>query len=86
MQKRTWLPAEPKPQEVVASSDRRWTSQEMIDAAIALRQQREQKLREAHARLEEARAVAMENARRAAMAANQNSGTTVIPFRRAANQ
>ncbi len=86
VQKRTWLPAEPKPQEVVASSDRRWTSQEMIDAAIALRQQREQKLREAHARLEEARAVAMENARRAAMAANQNNGTTVIPFRRAANQ
>lgn len=86
VQKRTWLPADPQQTVGVAESERRWTSQEMIDAAIALRQQRELKLREAHARLEEARAIAMENARRAAMAANQNSGNTVLPFRRAANQ
>lgn len=86
VQKRTWLPAQPEVKPQVASVDRRWTSQEMIDAAIALRQQREEKLREAHARLEEARAIAMENARRAAMAANQNNGNPVTPFRRAANQ
>lgn len=86
VQKRTWLPAEPVAKPQVAAVDRRWTSQEMIDAAIALRQQREEKLREAHARLEEARAIAMENARRAAMAANQNNGNPVTPFRRAANQ
>jgi hypothetical protein len=86
VQKRTWLPADPVKQVVAPAAERRWTSQEMIDAAIALRQQREQKLREAHARLEEARAIAMENARRAAMAANQNNGNPVIPFRRAANQ
>ena len=86
VQKRTWLPADPVKRVVAPAAERRWTSQEMIDAAIALRQQREEKLREAHARLEEARAVAMENARRAAMAANQNNGNPVIPFRRAANQ
>ena len=58
----------------------------MIDAAVKLREQRAQKLKEAQARLEEARAIAMENARRAAMAANQNNGVPVTPFRRASNQ
>jgi ElaB/YqjD/DUF883 family membrane-anchored ribosome-binding protein len=58
----------------------------MIDAAVKLRQQREQKLIEAQARLEEARALALENARRAAIATNQNNGVPITPFRRAVNQ
>lgn len=97
VQKRTWTPVEtPLPSYVTADrasayarkieADRPWTGQEMIDAAVKLREQRAQKLKEAQARLEEARALAMENARRAAMAANQNNGVPVTPFRRAANQ
>jgi hypothetical protein len=58
----------------------------MIDAAVKLSEQRAQKLKEAQARLEEARALAMENARRAAVAANENNGNPVTPFRRAVNQ
>lgn len=97
VQKRSWVPVEtPLPAYVTAEraasfarnieADRPWTGQEMIDAAVKLREQRAQKLKEAQARLEEARALAMENARRAAMAANQNNGNPVIPFRRASNQ
>ena len=97
VQKRTWIPVEtPLPSYVTAEraanyarkleADRPWTGQEMIDAAVKLREQRAQKLKEAQARLEEARAIAMENARRAAMAANQNNGVPVTPFRRASNQ
>lgn len=97
VQKRTWVPVEtPLPSYVqadkAASIARRneryatWTNQDMVDAAVQLRQQRAQKLAEAQARLEEARALAMENARRAAMAANENNGVAVSPFRRAANQ
>ena len=97
IQKRTWVPIEiPLPSYVTAErataysrkleANRPWTGQEMIDAAVKLRQQREQKLIEAQARLEEARALALENARRAAIATNQNNGVPITPFRRAVNQ
>ena len=97
VQKRTWVPIEiPMPSYLTAerakasdqtnNSARTWTSQEMIDAAVKLTEQRAQKLKEAQARLEEARALAMENARRAAVAANENNGNPVTPFRRAVNQ
>jgi hypothetical protein len=97
IQKRTWVPIEiPMPSYLTAerakandrtnNSARTWTSQEMIDAAVKLTEQRAQKLKEAQARLEEARALAMENARRAAVAANENNGNPVTPFRRAVNQ
>lgn len=97
VQKRTWIPVEtPLPNYVAtegaanfarrSKASRPWTDQEMVNAAAQLRQQRAEKLKEAQVRLEEARALAMENARRAAMAANQNNGVTVTPFRRASNQ
>lgn len=97
VQKRTWVPVEtPLPSYVqadkaaaIARRNERhaaWTNQDMVDAAVRLRQERAQKLEQAQARLEEARALAMENARRAAMAANANNGMPVTPFRRAANQ
>lgn len=101
VKKRTWVPVEtPLPSYVQAEraakfarridattpASATWTGREMIDAAVQLRQQRAQKLAEAQSRLEEARALAMENARRAAMAANENNGVPVTPFRRAANQ
>ena len=97
IQKRTWVPIEiPMPSYLTAerakasdrtnNSARTWTSQEMIDAAVKLTEHRAQKLKEAQARLEEARALAMENARRAAVAANENNGNPVTPFRRAVNQ
>jgi hypothetical protein len=97
IQKRTWVPIEipmpsyltderAKANDRTNNSARTWTSQEMIDAAVKLTEQRAQKLKEAQARLEEARALAMENARRAAVAANENNGNPVTPFRRAVNQ
>jgi len=97
VQKRTWVPIEtPMPTYIKVNrattyarkieAERPWTGQEMVDAAVKLRQERAQKMIEAQARLDEARALALENARRAAMAANQNNGIPVIPFRRAANQ
>lgn len=97
IQKRSWIPVEtPLPSYVAAERaaaqarkvevERNWTNQEMIDAAVELRNQRVAKLKEAQARLEQARALALENARRAALAADKNNGVPVTPFRRAVNQ
>lgn len=97
IQKRSWIPVDtPLPSYVAAERaaaqarkaevERNWTNQEMIDAAVQLRNQRVEKLKEAQARLEQARALAFENARRAALAANKNNGAPVTPFRRAVNQ
>jgi hypothetical protein len=78
--KRTWTPVEtPMPSYVnaakatsysrVIDSEKPWTGQDMIEQAELLRSQRAERMKEAQKRLEEARAVAMEKARRAALAA-----------------
>ncbi len=81
---RTWKPVEsPLPSYVTADrattytrgieSDKPWTSQEMLEQAAILRDERAERIRQAQQRLEEARALAMEKARRAALAANASN-------------
>ena len=79
---RTWKPVEtPLPAYVTAQraanytraieADRPWTSQEMLEQAARLQEERSERIKQAQQRLEEARALAMEKARRAALAASQ---------------
>ena len=78
--KRSWTPVEtPLPSYVnaakataynrVLDSEKPWTGQDMIEQADLVRTQRAQRMKEAQKRLEEARAIAMEKARKAALAA-----------------
>lgn len=78
--KRTWMPVEtPMPSYVnaakatsynrVIDSEKPWTGQDMVEQAELLRSQRAERMKEAQKRLEEARAIAMEKARKAALAA-----------------
>lgn len=84
---RTWKPVEtPLPAYVTAQratsftraleADRPWTSQEMLEQAAKLQEERAERIKQAQQRLEEARALAMEKARRAALAAAQNEQIT----------
>jgi hypothetical protein len=78
--KRSWTPVEtPLPSYVnaakataynrVLDSEKPWTGQDMIEQADLVRTQRAERMKEAQKRLEEARAIAMEKARKAALAA-----------------
>lgn len=80
--RRTWQPVEtPLPSYVkaekattysrVIDSEKPWTGQDMIEQAELLKAQRAARIQESQMRLEEARAIAMEKARKAALAAAQ---------------
>ena len=80
--RRTWQPIEtPLPSYVVADkattysrvidSEKPWTGQDMVEQAELLKAQRAARIQESQKRLEEARAIAMEKARKAALAAAQ---------------
>ena len=81
--RRTWQPVEtPLPSYVkadkattysrVIDSEKPWTGQDMIEQAELLKAQRAARIQESQKRLEEARAIAMEKARKAALAAAQS--------------
>jgi hypothetical protein len=78
--RRTWQPIEtPLPSYVMAEkataysrvidSEKPWTGQDMVEQAELLKAQRAARIQESQKRLEEARAIAMEKARKAALAA-----------------
>jgi hypothetical protein len=80
--RRTWQPVEtPLPSYVkadkataysrVIDSQKPWTGQDMVEQAELLKAQRAERIQESQKRLEEARAIAMEKARKAALAAAQ---------------
>ncbi len=80
--RRTWQPVEtPLPSYVkadkattysrVIDSEKPWTGQDMVEQAELLKSQRAERIQESQRRLEEARAIAMEKARKAALAAAQ---------------
>jgi len=80
--RRTWQPVEtPLPSYVkadkattysrVIDSEKPWTGQDMVEQAELLKSQRAHRIQESQKRLEEARAIAMEKARKAALAAAQ---------------
>jgi hypothetical protein len=80
--RRTWQPVEtPLPSYVkadkattysrVIDSEKPWTGQDMVEQAELLKAQRAARILESQRRLEEARALAMEKARKAALAAAQ---------------
>jgi hypothetical protein len=80
--RRTWQPVEtPLPSYVkadkattysrVIDSEKPWTGQDMVEQAELLKAQRAVRIQESQKRLEEARAIAMEKARKAALAAAQ---------------
>jgi hypothetical protein len=80
--RRTWQPVEtPLPSYVkadkattysrVIDSEKPWTGQDMVEQAELLKSQRAARIQESQKRLEEARAIAMEKARKAALAAAQ---------------
>jgi hypothetical protein len=80
--RRTWQPIEtPLPSYVkadkattysrVIDSEKPWTGQDMVEQAELLKAQRSARIQESQKRLEEARAIAMEKARKAALAAAQ---------------
>jgi len=80
--RRTWQPVEtPLPSYVkadkattysrVIDSEKPWTGQDMVEQAELLKAQRAERIQESQKRLEEARAIAMEKARKAALAAAQ---------------
>jgi hypothetical protein len=80
--RRTWQPVEtPLPSYVMADkataysrvidSEKPWTGQDMLEQAELLKAQRAARIQESQKRLEEARAIAMEKARKAALAAAQ---------------
>jgi hypothetical protein len=80
--RRTWQPVEtPLPSYVkadkattysrVIDSEKPWTGQDMVEQAELLKSQRAERIQESQKRLEEARAIAMEKARKAALAAAQ---------------
>jgi hypothetical protein len=77
---RTWVPAAmPDPDYVIANratmvprkldADRPWTGQDMVEQAEIIRATREARMQEAQLRIEQARALATEKARQAAIAA-----------------
>ena len=81
--RRTWQPVEtPLPSYVkadkattyarVIDSEKPWTGQDMVEQAELLKAQRAERIQESQKRLEEARAIAMEKARKAALAAAQS--------------
>ena len=81
--RRTWHPVEtPLPSYVkadkattysrVIDSEKPWTGQDMVEQAELLKAQRAARIQESQKRLEEARAIAMEKARKAALAAAQS--------------
>jgi len=80
--RRTWQPVEtPLPSYVkadkattysrVIDSEKPWTGQDMVEQAELLKSQRAERIQESQKRLEAARAIAMEKARKAALAAAQ---------------
>ena len=80
--RRTWQPVETQlPSYVkadkattysrVIDSEKPWTGQDMVEQAELLKSQRAERIQESQRRLEEARAIAMEKARKAALAAAQ---------------
>jgi hypothetical protein len=92
---RTWQPVEtPMPSYVnaakatqfarVLDSQKPWTGQDMIEQAELLRTQRAARIQESQKRLEEARAIAMEKARKAAIAAAQTYPEVAV--KRAVNE
>lgn len=92
---RTWQPIEtPMPSYVnaaratqyarVLDSQKPWTGQDMVEQAELLRTQRAARIQESQKRLEEARAVAMEKARKAAIAAAQTYPKVAV--KRAVNE
>lgn len=84
--KNTWVPVEPPvPAYVKAArasvvprgieSTKPWTGQDMVEHAAKLRAEHAQRIKDAQRRLEEARALSMEKARRAALAVRPASST-----------
>ena len=80
--RKTWQPVEtPLPSYVkadkattysrVIDAEKPWTGQDMVEQAELLKTQRAARMQESQRRLEEARAIAMEKARKAALAAAQ---------------
>ena len=80
--RRTWQPVEtPLPSYVkadrattfsrVLDAEKPWTGQDMVEQAEILKAQRAARIQESQKRLEDARAIAMEKARKAALAAAQ---------------
>jgi len=78
VQATTWQPVEPPMPAYVRAgratavpraidAQKPWTGQDMVEHATRLRQQHTERIKEAHKRLEEARALSMEKARRAAL-------------------
>ena len=68
----------------VLDSQKPWTGQDMIEQAELLRTQRAARIQESQKRLEEARAIAMEKARKAAIAAAQTYPEVAV--KRAVNE
>ena len=68
----------------VLDSQKPWTGQDMVEQAELLRTQRAARIQESQKRLEEARAVAMEKARKAAIAAAQTYPEVAV--KRAVNE
>jgi dihydrodipicolinate synthase/N-acetylneuraminate lyase len=93
--RRTWQPVEtPLPSYVkadkattysrVIDSEKPWTGQDMVEQAELLKSQRAERIQESQKRLEEARAIAMEKARKAAIAAAQTYPEVAV--KRAVNE
>ena len=68
----------------VLDSQKPWTGQDMVEQAELLRTQRAARIQESQKRLEEARAIAMEKARKAAIAAAQTYPEVAV--KRAVNE
>lgn len=94
-QSATWQPVEPPMPAYVRASratavpraidaQKPWTGQDMVEHATRLRQQHAERIKEAQKRLEEARALSMEKARRAALSVRPVEAATEQD--RAANQ
>jgi len=82
----TWQPVEPPMPAYVRAgrasaapraidAQKPWTGQDMVEHATRLRQQHAQRIKDAQKRLEEARAVSMEKARRAALSVRPAEAT-----------
>lgn len=95
VQTKTWQPVEPPMPAYVRAgratavpraidAEKPWTGQDMVEHAARLRQQHAERIKEAHKRLEEARALSMEKARRAALSVRPVE--VVAQQDRAANQ
>ncbi len=95
VESKTWQPVEPPMPAYVRAgratavpraidAEKPWTGQDMIEHAARLRHQHGERIKEAHKRLEEARALSMEKARRAALSVRPVE--VVAEQDRAANQ